>query len=305
MDWIDSLIDGMGKAISDSLKEVWGEAAVSIFDLLIRWMYDALYNAFSDVFTFISDMGARLFDLPWIKAFLSLFSAFAWVLFLSGLVVAVFEIAIEYQSMRTINIKRHIMPIIYGFLAVNLFTQVPIRLYVLCINLQDAFMHDLAFIAAIQNDLGSTLTEIALSALGVVAGVPNLTYLFLIIALGYSVIKIFFANIKRGGILLTQIAVGSLYMFSLPRGYTDGFTQWCKQIVALCLTAFLQTTLLFLGLITWHEDVLLGLGIILAANEVPRIAQNFGLDTSIRVNMMSAVHTTTTAINLTRALAKK
>jgi hypothetical protein len=43
----------------------------------------------------------------------------------------------------------------------------------------------------------------------------------------------------------------------------------------------------------------------MAANEVPRIAQNFGLDTSTRVNIMSAVHTTTTAINLTRAIAKK
>ena len=35
-----------------------------------------------------------------------------------------------------------------------------------------------------------------------------------------SVVKVFFANLKRGGILLIQIAVGSLYMFSVPRGYT-------------------------------------------------------------------------------------
>ena len=68
---------------------------------------------------------------------------------------------------------------------------------------------------------------------------------------------------------------------------------------------FTQTTLLFLGLLTFPENMLLGLGIMLAANEVPRIAQNFGLDTSTRVNIMSAVHTTTTAINLTRAIAKK
>ena len=125
------------------------------------------------------------------------------------------------------------------------------------------------------------------------------------IALGYCVIKIFFANIKRGGILITQIAVGSLYMFSIPKGYTDGFVAWCKQVIALCLTAFLQMTLLFLGLLTWQESFLLGLGVMMAANEVPRIAQNFGLDTSTRVNIMSAVHTTTTAINLTRAIAKK
>lgn len=41
-------------------------------------------------------------------------------------------------------------------------------------------------------------------------------------------------------ILLLQIAVGSLYMFSVPRSYIDGFTQWCKQIIGLCLTTFLQ-----------------------------------------------------------------
>lgn len=32
-------------------------------------------------------------------------------------------------------------------------------------------------------------------------------------------------------------------------------------------------------------------GNLLAANEVPRIAQMFGLDTSVRVNMMSVSHT--------------
>lgn len=126
-----------------------------------------------------------------------------------------------------------------------------------------------------------------------------------LIAFAYCIIKMFFANIKRGGILLTQIAVGTLYMFSIPRGYADGFNQWCKQIFALCLTAFMQTTLLFLGLLTFPKNMLLGLGIMLAANEVPRIAQQFGLDTSIKVNMMSAIHTTTTAVNLTRSLAKK
>ena len=41
-----------------------------------------------------------------------------------------------------------------------------------------------------------------------------------------------------------------------------------------------------------------------AANEVPKIAQQFGLDTSVRVNMMSVVHASSTAVNLTRSLAK-
>lgn len=99
-----------------------------------------------------------------------------------------------------------------------------------------------------------------------------------LIALGFCVFKIFFDNIKRGGILLIQLAVGSLYMFSIPRGYGDGFNNWVKQVFALCLTAFLQTTLLFLGLLSWSTNMLLAIGIMMSAAEVPRIAQQFGLD---------------------------
>ena len=93
-------------------------------------------------------------------------------------------------------------------------------------------------------------------------------------------------------------------MFSVPRGYSDGFNQWCRQVAALCLTAFLQTTLLCLGLMTFSDDMILGLGVMLAANEVPRIAQQFGLDSSVKVSMMSVAHTTSMAVNLSRTIAK-
>lgn len=66
----------------------------------------------------------------------------------------------------------------------------------------------------------------------------------------------------------------------------------------------MQTTLLFLGLLTFPDHMLLGLGILLAANEVPRIAQQFGLDSSVKINMMSVVHATTTAVNLSRSVAR-
>ncbi|MFR1480826.1 MAG: conjugal transfer protein TrbL family protein, partial [Hydrogeniiclostridium mannosilyticum] len=96
--------------------------------------------------------------------------------------------------------------------------------------------------------------------------------LFCIILMAYAIIKVFFANLKRGGILLIQIAVGSLYMFSVPRGYTDGFIQWCKQIIGLCLSAFLQATILVAGLMEFKDHALLGLGLMLSAGEIPRIA---------------------------------
>lgn len=41
----------------------------------------------------------------------------------------------------------------------------------------------------------------------------------------------------------------------------------------------------------------------LAAGEVPRIAGNFGLDTSTRANLSSAVFTAQSAINVTKTIA--
>ena len=273
----------------------------------MNWLYTMVYNALTDFFSMMTELGANLFDLSWVQSAIRFFSLFGWGLFVAGLVVAIFDIAIEYQSMGRINIKRQILPFLYGLLAVNLFTVVPVQLFRFAVNLQNTFAKDLIGDAVGMNINFDVLSRQALTVVGVPgASAKNaLLALLMLICLGYCVIKCFFSNIKRGGILLTQIAVGSLYLFSLPRGYSEGFTGWCKQIIAICFTAFMQTTLLLLGLITMQTHALLGLGVMLAANEVPRIAQQFGLDTSMRVNAMSIVHTTTTAVNLGRALVKK
>ena len=306
-DWIQDLIDGVGNAISSSLAEVWESISSSIWGTFMTWIYTMVYEAMADFFSMMTEIGANLFDLSWVQSALKFFSLFGWGLFVAGLVVAIFDIAIEYQSMGRVNIKRQVLPFIYGLLTVNLFTTVPVELFRFCVNLQNTFVNDLA-----QDVIGMNLSFEYAAKNALFLFSPNasmignpLLSLLIIICMGYCVIKCFFSNIKRGGILLTQIAVGSLHMFSLPRGYTEGFTGWCKQVIAICFTTFMQTTLMFMGLITMQTHPLLGLGVMLAANEVPRIAQQFGLDTSMRFNMMSAVHTTTTAINLGRAIAKK
>ena len=93
-------------------------------------------------------------------------------------------------------------------------------------------------------------------------------------------------------------------MFSVPRGYTDGFNQWCKQIIGLCLSAFLQATILVAGLMVFKDHALLGLGLMLSAGEIPRIAGAFGLDTSTKANLMSAVYTAQAAVNTTRTVVQ-
>lgn len=306
-DWISDLIDGIGNAISSALASAWEMVTDSIWGKFMTWLYTLVYDAAADFFSMMTEIGANLFDLLWVKSALEFFSLFGWGLFVAGLVVAVFDIAIEYQSMGRLNIKKQIMPFIYGLFAVNLFTTVPVELFRFCVTLQNTFVKDLAQDVIKMN---LSLQEAAQNALYLfkpisMPSVSPLLSLVMLICAAYCVVKCFFSNIKRGGILLTQIAVGSLHMFSLPRGYTEGFTGWCKQVIAICFTTFMQTTLMLLGLMTMQTHMLLGLGVMLSANEVPRIAQQYGLDTSIRVNAMSAVHTTTSVINIGRAIAKK
>ena len=308
MEWIQDLISGIGDAIGKALSSTWMSVSDTIWEKFMGFLYSMIYQTLADFFSMMTEIGANLFDLDWVKAALHFFNLFGWGLFIAGLVVAIFDTAIEYQTMGRLNIKKQVLPFLYGLLAVNLFTTVPVELFRFSVNLQNTFVKDLANEAIGMN---LDVQYWAHQSLGLFnpasAGLSSnvLLELLMIICLGYCVIKCFFSNIKRGGILLTQIAVGSFYLFSLPRGMTEGFTGWCKQIVALCFTTFMQTTLLMMGLITMQSHALLGLGVMLAANEVPRIAQHFGLDTSTRFNAMSAVHTTTTAINLTRAIAHK
>ena len=303
--WISDLISGIGDSISNSMNATWESVSSTIWAKFISWLYEIVYDGLVEFFTLMTEIGANLFDLGWVKAALKFFSMFGWGLFIAGFVVAIFDIAIEYQSVRAINIKRNVLPFLSGLLAVNLFTVVPVELFRLCVNLQNIFVKDLS-----QEAIGIALDvqKAAIDVLGRYA-IPfysnPLVNLLIIICLGYCVIKCFFSNIKRGGILLIQIAVGILHMFSLPRGYSDGFTGWCKQIIALCFTTFMQTTLLLLGLITMQTHSLLGLGVLISSNEVPRIAQQFGLDTSMKFNMTSVMHTTSTAIHFGKALIKK
>lgn len=305
--WLDGLISSIASSIG-SVFEGIGETIVNaIWDSLMKWLFNAFYDSVADVFTQMGDMGAEIFDLSWIESTVRLFFLFGWVLFGVGVIVAAFDLAIEYQNGRA-TIKSTMLNVLKGFFAANLVTVVPVELYKFCISLQNVFLKDLAadFVGTREFNLG----EVALKVLAAKFGPPTvgpsfgLLNLLTLVALAYCVLKVFFANIKRGGILLIQMAVGSLYLFSVPRGYTDGFSQWCKQIFALCLTAFLQTVLLFLGLLTFQDNMLLGLGVMLAAGEVPRIAQQFGLDSSVKVNMMSVVHATSTAVNMTRNIAK-
>ncbi|MGM9669472.1 MAG: conjugal transfer protein TrbL family protein [Faecousia sp.] len=304
--WLGDILAGIGDAIGVIFDNTVGELIDSIWTEFIRWIYNAIYDAMADLFSGINYMGAEIFNLSWVNAVIQLFTLLGWSLFVAGVAMAVFDLAIECQNSRT-SVKTTALNVLKGFFACSLIGVVPVELYRFCVSLQNTFAHDLIriFTGSINASFGDFVMETMAIGLNPTFATNNLLLTLLtLIAFCYCVIKIFFANIKRGGILLIQMAVGELYMFSLPRGYADGFWQWCKQVAAICLTSFLQTTLLFLGLMTFQDNMLMGLGIMLAANEVPKIAQQFGLDSSVRFNVSSVVYTTSSAVNMARTLAK-
>lgn len=304
--WLNDLIEALLEGLGDLLEGLGESISNTIWNTMLTWIYTTVFGAVSDFFTSINGMGSQIFDLPWVSACVRLFYLLGWALFVVGAVVAVFDVAIEYQTGRA-NIKACAINIIKGFMAASLVCVVPVELYKFCISLQNTFAHDVISLYIGTHSLN--LSEICLSVLNEIFnvamnGTPGTSNALLMIvyllAFAYCVVKVFFQNLTRGGILLVQIAVGSLYMFSVPRGYDDGFNQWIKQVVALCLTAFLQTTLLYLGLLTMDTSILLALGIMFAGNEVPRICQQFGLDSSVKINVSNIVHNTTTAVSLVR-----
>ncbi|OCN00614.1 hypothetical protein A7X67_17120 [Clostridium sp. W14A] len=294
---------------------IWDFVVDTFLGQIIDWIYGQIVGFLGNFFSQMGNMGAELFEMDWVKSIVLFFSYLGWALYGVGLVVAVFECAIEYQNGRG-SIRDTALNAIKGFMAVGLFTTAPVELYKLSVSLQSSLT---AGITGYGTGIGEVASNIIsglnvadglekAASSGVFGGLTAITspilMIFILVMMGYAVIKVFFSNLKRGGILLIQIAVGSLYMFSVPRGYIDGFVGWCKQVIGLCMTTFLQATILCAGLMVLKDHALLGLGLMISASEIPRIAGAFGLDTSTRANLMSSVYAAQSAINMTRTIVK-
>ena len=274
----------------------------SLFGSLLDYLYGEIVSALTSFFEMMSGMGIDVLELPWIAAIVRFFGQFGWALFLAGVAVAILDTAIEAQNGKP-AVRDTALNLLKGFLAVSLFTVVPVELFKVSVGLQGQLGK--AICEVFQIDAMSDIGGIAGNLIGTFNEINMLPLkMFLLLAVGYCVIKVFFANIKRGGILVINIAVGSLYMLGMPRGYADGFYGWCKQVAAICVTTVLQNTLLIAGLLTCADHPLLGIGIMLSANEVPRIAERFGLDTSAKVNIMSSYYAVNGMMSMARGITK-
>ncbi len=145
-DWVGDVIDWIGDGVSSAWDNTVGvvtsDAARMIFDVIFNCIFIMIYDAIADIFTWINETSADIFDLAWINAFISLFHHIGWGLFVCGLIIAVFDTAIGYENGQA-NIKGTCLNALKGFFACSLVTVVPPRLYSFCISLQHTFATDL------------------------------------------------------------------------------------------------------------------------------------------------------------------
>ena len=104
-DWVGDAIDWIGDGISslwdNTVGVVTSEAARVIFDMMFDWLFMLIYDGIAALFYAIDQSTADLFELGWIQAFVTLFYNIGWILFITGMVVAVFDTAIAYDSSST------------------------------------------------------------------------------------------------------------------------------------------------------------------------------------------------------------
>ncbi len=143
-----------------------------------------------------------------------------------------------------------------------------------------------------------TLTDVVNSShfgLGVITS--PIMLLFCVILMGYAVLKVFFANLKRGGILLIQIAVGQPLYVQRPTGLSGrlyGLGAAGYRLVPDRLSPVHHPHCGTHGVQGPRTD---GRGAYALGGRVPRIAGSFGLDTTTKANITSAVYTAQAAVN--------
>ena len=317
--------------------------ASSSLEEIYHYVYYQIVSLATTMLDEVNGYTVDLFSNSVISSILGFFSTLAWGLGLLGAVIAVMDFGVSYRTGGGGSFLGTGMNMLRLLIALLTFSSIPVLLFQFSMDIygsvrtaavgsmsgSSASISDLAkgaidsMFQSVYGSLPSTqltggiwsflkqlqdgfqMTDVTDAAFNTNA---NWWALIQLVVIVWAIFKIFFGNLKRGGILLIQICVGSLHMFSLARGYTDGFSAWCKQVGATCFTAFVQNLLYLLALIMLQDaettNLYFGLGLMLVAAEVPRIAQMFGLDTSTRGNISSVVHTTSSVFTLVRQFAR-
>lgn len=271
---------------------------------LLFFAVDSCAKGVDDLFKYTSNSIDLLFDNAAVKVFLLLVMTIGGFLYVAGIGFACANFTLETRDDVNKSFISTIKNIFIGFACYSTYTTIPIALLQftnkICSSLIN-LVRTFTFASCLDNlEKSGTLEALKDGLLSQAFNGPSSAILTIyVIIMFVCVCKVFFAYLKRGGILISLMFVGSFHLFSIPRGYTDGFWSWCKQIIGVCVTGFLQQFIISLSLmvvsLTGFKDIIsvfTSAGIALSAAEVPRILQQFGLDTSMKSNISQAIFAT-------------
>ena len=175
--------------------------AETVLGEITDWIYCQIVGFLGNFFGEMGSMGAELFQMSWVQSIVLFFSYLAWALYVTGLVVSCFECGVEYSTGRG-NVREVFLNGLKGFLAVNLFTVVPVRLYELSVSLQSELTRGLTGHGSSIGDVAQTvledysaieklseITEGSLPGFGMISSA--LMVIFCLILMAYAVIKVF------------------------------------------------------------------------------------------------------------------
>lgn len=242
----------------------------------------------ADLINYNNNFTASIFENSMVNDLLIFINVLAECLFVIGIIFAIFEMGVNSHEGKGTSIPDLFLNIVKGMVATASLTTIPVLLL--------KFTNEICHITCEVFTDNATI-QILFEDLNTDAMLSGWFFNILIIVSLICVFKVFLANLKRGGILITLMMIGAIHAFSVPRGYLDAFYGWCKQVIGLCVTSFMSNVLIVLGALVYATnqgadpgDLVLGAGVMLAAAEVPRIAQQFGLDTSMKTNVTQAIY---------------
>ena len=195
-------------------------------DNLLDWLYSQIVGFLGNFFAEMGNMGVELFEMSWVQSVVLFFNQLGWALFGVSLVVACFECGIEYSSGRG-NIQQTALNAIKGFMAVSLFSIVPVRLYALSVSLQGLMTTGLAGSGESIGSVGTRIIEELMttdtleaamigSRFGITAITSPIMLIFCIILMAYAVIKITMPGRHPAQIGMKNVTSASLSFIFFP-----------------------------------------------------------------------------------------
>lgn len=302
--FLDDILNDI-KGTIDSIKTIGiflsnGDIVGALITGLLRRAGVFAGNITTTIFEY-TDQTELLFNSYVGQIFVGFAASIGFIFWIIGFFIATSEVAINLRGNRSVGDSLHDfgMNTFKSFLAVILFTIVPLPLYLFVSKIAINICNKIG-IWGVGNMTKPDFSSI-FGSIGnkMFPGTADTFILLFLIVFLFCGLKVLFATVKRGGILMILTLVGSIHMLNTPRGYWDAFWSWCRQVVALCITQFCQMMLFCGGMAVFSKSLqttnlavfFAGIGMFLAAAEVPKIADRYGLDSSLKGNAMGAVQT--------------